>query len=211
MEMMEKLLEIQQAINIPKKNYNKFGNFYYRSAEDILEGVKPLLKKLKLVVLLNDEIVIVGENYYIKATATLIDVESKEQINVQAFAKEDTTKKGMDLPQITGSTSSYARKYALNGLFAINDVSDSDQINDIQEVKKEAQKKEKPEEKPNATMAEIYKLVKKYNYQQEVSQFIKDKFNKTSSKELNDIEAREVLKLLQGIDKKIKEDNKNEQ
>jgi hypothetical protein len=125
MEMMEKLLEIQQAINIPKKNYNKFGNFYYRSAEDILEGVKPLLKNLKLIVLLNDEVVVVGENHYIKSTATLADVETKEQISVQAFAREDKEKKGMDGAQITGAASSYARKYALNALFAINDVADN--------------------------------------------------------------------------------------
>lgn len=126
--MLEKLMKIQQELKAPKGQYNNFGNYSYRSCEDILEAVKPLLLREKLVLKLSDELVQIGERYYIKATAKLID-ENGEIENI-AYAREEESKKGMDGSQITGASSSYARKYALNGLFLIDDVKDSDSTND---------------------------------------------------------------------------------
>lgn len=126
MTIQEKLLEIQSELKAPKGQYNSFGKYSYRSAEDILESVKPLCKKHKAYLILGDEIVQIGERYYVKATASLQDTESSLSVTVQAFARESEKKSGMDESQITGSCSSYARKYALNGLFCIDDTKDAD-------------------------------------------------------------------------------------
>lgn len=123
---MKKLNEIQQKLIAPKNQHNKFGNYNYRSAEDILEAVKPLLGGLILTI--TDEIVLVGERYYIKATVSIAD-DNGECMAVSAFARESLDKKGMDTAQITGAASSYARKYALNGLFCIDDTKDPDHSN----------------------------------------------------------------------------------
>lgn len=120
--LQEKLVDIQKNLKVPKNNKNSFGNYNYRSFEDILEGVKPLLDGCSLVI--NDEVLNIGNRYYIKAIATLSD--GKDSIVATAFAREAEVKKGMDEAQITGSASSYARKYALNGLFAIDDTKDAD-------------------------------------------------------------------------------------
>ena len=138
-ELTKKLAEIQQKLKAPKNQFNKFGGYHYRNCEDILEAVKPLLGDLTLTV--NDDLINVGERYYIKATATISDGE--HHITNSAFARESATKKGMDDSQLTGSTSSYARKYALNGLFLIDDTKDADSMNTGD--KKEAKK---PEKKP---------------------------------------------------------------
>ena len=129
MNIYEKLLNIQSELKAPKNQFNSFGKYSYRSCEDILEGLKPLLKEYKAALTINDEVVEIGGRYYIKATVRLIDIEKGESVETTAYAREDETKKGMDLAQITGSTSSYARKYALNGLFAIDDTKDSDATN----------------------------------------------------------------------------------
>jgi hypothetical protein len=121
---MEALSKIQSELVAPKDLYNKFGNYYYRSAESILEAVKPLLVKNNAQLTVSDEVVIVGDRVYVKATATLTD--GKETVSVTAYAREPSEKKGMDSSQITGATSSYARKYALNGLFLIDDSKDAD-------------------------------------------------------------------------------------
>jgi len=124
-----KLNQIQSSLVAPKGQMNKFGNYKYRSAEDVLEAVKPHLKTTNTVLTVADKIILIGERYYIEATATLWDCESEESINNTAFAREEEIKKGMDSSQITGSVSSYARKYALNGLLAIDDTKDSDSTN----------------------------------------------------------------------------------
>lgn len=129
MNISEKLLNIQSELKAPKNQYNSFGKYNYRSCEDILEGLKPLLVKHKATLVVADEIVQIGERYYVKATAKLKDIEKDGYVEATAYAREDETKKGMDLAQVTGSTSSYARKYALNGLFAIDDTKDSDFTN----------------------------------------------------------------------------------
>jgi len=129
MNVYEKLMYIQSELKAPKNQYNSFGKYHYRSCEDILEGLKPILAKHKAAVTVTDEIVQIGDRYYVKATAKLLDIEKGDILEVSAFAREDEMKKGMDLAQVTGSTSSYARKYALNGLFAIDDTKDSDFTN----------------------------------------------------------------------------------
>lgn len=131
----KKLFNIQQELNCPKKQFNKFGNYNYRSCEDILKAVKSLLKENNLILVINDEVIEVGGKNYIKATAKLIDIDTGEAIETSALAREDEERKKFDAPQITGSCSSYARKYCLNGMFAINDVKDSDTTNNGKEDK----------------------------------------------------------------------------
>ena len=133
MAIYEKLLNIQSELKAPKNQTNNFGRYNYRSCEDILEAVKPILKKEKCVVIVNDEIEQVDNRFYVKATVSLIDVESGEIIASSAYAREEENKKGMDSSQVTGASSSYARKYALNGLFAIDDTKDSDVTNSREE------------------------------------------------------------------------------
>lgn len=118
------LNKIQTELKAPKSQRNNFGKYNYRSCEDILEAVKPLLKKYEATLVIADDIVLVGNRYYIKATATLTSADGTN--TATAFAREEETRKGMDASQITGSASSYARKYALNGLFAIDDTKDAD-------------------------------------------------------------------------------------
>lgn len=125
---MELLNKIQKELKAPKGQFNKFGGYKYRSCEDILEAVKPLLGAGTLT--LSDDIISEGGRVYVRATATLRD--GKDSVTVTAFAREADTKKGMDESQITGAASSYARKYALNGLFAIDDTKDADATNDHQ-------------------------------------------------------------------------------
>lgn len=122
----DKLSAIQTKIKAPKNLYNSFGKYNYRNAESILEAVKPYLESLNLFLVINDSIVMVGERYYVRATATLADCETGESIEVSAYARETEEKKGMDGSQVTGATSSYARKYALNGLFLLDDTKDAD-------------------------------------------------------------------------------------
>ena len=129
MEIYKKLMNIQTKLKAPKSQRNNFGNYNYRSCEDILEAVKPLLDEFKVALTIKDEIVLIGERYYIKATATLIDIDTGDTTETSAYARESAEKRGMDSSQVTGATSSYARKYALNGLFAIDDNKDADATN----------------------------------------------------------------------------------
>lgn len=124
-----KLADIQARLKAPKGQYNSFGGYKYRSAEDILEAVKPLLKEVDAALTLSDEMVAVGNRIYVAATARFFSTDGSPEISVKAYAREEETKKGMDGAQITGAASSYARKYALNGLFAIDDTKDADATN----------------------------------------------------------------------------------
>lgn len=121
-EFYAKLAEIQRTLNAPKNQFNSFGKYKYRSCEDILEGVKPLLGGLFLSI--SDEVVLIGSRHYVKATARITDGETTHEAT--ALAREEESKKGMDAAQVTGATSSYARKYCLNGLFGIDDSKDAD-------------------------------------------------------------------------------------
>lgn len=129
MSIYEKLCKIQTELKAPKGQRNNFGKYNYRSCEDILEALKPLLDKYEATINLSDNIVQVGERYYVSVVAKLIDIKTGENVMSTAFAREDESKKGMDASQLTGATSSYARKYALNGLLAIDDTKDSDYLN----------------------------------------------------------------------------------
>lgn len=124
--IFSKLLSIQNELKAPKNQYNKFGKYNYRSCEDILEAIKPLCLKYGAVLLVDDYVEQVGERFYIKAKASLIDIDTEQEVYACAYARESENKKGMDSAQVTGATSSYARKYALNGLFCIDDTKDVD-------------------------------------------------------------------------------------
>lgn len=141
-EIIKKLNKIQSQLKAPKNQRNNFGGYNYRSCEDIMEAVKPLLEETGTVLTVSDDIVCVGNRIYVKATATLMD-ETGDHIENSAFAREAETKKGMDDSQITGAASSYARKYALNGLFCIDDTKDADATNTHG---KETAKKEEPKQ-----------------------------------------------------------------
>ena len=129
MEIYKKLMGLQTELKAPKNQRNNFGNYNYRSCEDILEAVKPLLDKYKVALTIKDEVVLIGDRYYIKATSTLIDIDTGETVEASAFARESEDKRGMDASQLTGATSSYARKYSLNGLLCIDDNKDADSTN----------------------------------------------------------------------------------
>lgn len=129
MELIEILNKMQCELHAPKNQYNSFGGYKYRSLEDIAEALKPLEAKYNVAVTLCDEVVEVGGRVFVKATATLMSTETGRNLQTTAFAREEETKKGMDAAQITGSASSYARKYALNGMFLIDDVKDPDATN----------------------------------------------------------------------------------
>ena len=148
---MKKLVEVQAALKAPKGQYNSFGGYKYRSCEDILEAVKPLLKENGLQLTLTDEPVEVGGRIYIKATAAVTDGQAI--VKAEGYAREPKEKKGMDESQITGTASSYARKYALNGLFLIDDTKDADATNDHGKGQQQARKapqraKTKPKPQP---------------------------------------------------------------
>lgn len=129
MNLTAKLVAIQRELKAPKGQYNSFAKYYYRSCEDITEAAKPICAKYGTALTLEDQICQIGERYYIMAMAVLRDSESSDVIRVPGWAREDETKKGYDASQLTGATSSYARKYALSGLFALDDTKDSDFTN----------------------------------------------------------------------------------
>lgn len=169
MKLHEKLLAIQTKLKAPKGQYNSFGKYSYRSAEDILEAVKPLNVEQGLLLTITDEIKEIGGRVYVVATATVSD--GTDTLQVSAFAREPENKKGMDESQITGATSSYARKYALNGLYAIDDNKDADTDEHKQQQenapkkqqtqKQQAQKQQQQQEK-GFTEQELHELVEKY-------------------------------------------------
>lgn len=159
MNIKEKLTHIQTNIKVPKDLTNKFGGYNYRNAEGIFEAVKPYLDETKTTLIIKDDIAEVGGRVYVKATAMLIDNESdSECIEVCAFARESEVKKGMDESQITGAASSYARKYAMNGLFLLDDTKDADS----EDYKKTNDRKAKVEDEVNAKLEKAEKQVAKY-------------------------------------------------
>ena len=168
MNIREKLLNIQKELWVPKSQYNSFVKYNYRNCEDILEAVKPLLEKNKCTLAISDELVLIGNRYYIKASVRLADVEDPEGVvEATAYAREEESKKGMDSSQVTGASSSYARKYALNGLFCIDDTKDSDTTN------KQVKKLSEPQIK------RLYAISKKAGYNAEqIKQLVFKKYEK---------------------------------
>lgn len=208
MNIYEKLLNVQTELKAPKGQYNSFGKYKYRSCEDILEALKPVLDKFKLTLFISDEIVEVGGSYklekkdetvetvgrkYVKATITLVNIEKPDEIiETSALAREEETKKGMDGSQITGASSSYARKYALNGMFMIDDTKDSDSTNTHgKEEKTEAERKKE-------AIEAINKLADTEEKTEKVFDMIA-KFNKNS---LLDCTPEELKKVYTEIKKK---------
>ncbi len=158
MKVESKLMSIQQKLKAPKGNYNKFGDYKYRSCEDILEAVKPLLAEQKSVLTISDEIVAVNDRVYVKATATFRDTESEEVVTVSAWAREEESRPKMAEPQCTGSASSYARKYALNGLFCLDDTKDADTM-DNSNLKGKTKPEAQPDDLIDGTMVTALQML----------------------------------------------------
>ena len=191
-KIYEKLMTVQQKLKCNKSQYNSFGKYHYRSCEDILEGLKPCLKEVKAAVTIDDEIVEIGGRIYVKATAYFHDAETGELITNTAYAREPETKTGMDQAQITGATSSYARKYALNGLFMIDDNKDADtdehKVESDAKSKKKAPTEEEMKKVENVTLSEAkVNSIRKKAEQDKVSIItILDKCNKSRLEDLTE-------------------------
>lgn len=183
---------IQSELKAPKTQTNNFGNYNYRSCEDILNALKQHLLTYKAIVLLSDELVMIGDRFYIKATAKLVDTESNEEIGVSAYAREDLERKKMDGSQLTGSASSYARKYALNGLFAIDDTKDSNYTNQFGKEPQtpQPQYQAPPKQEPPQLPIQQVKF--------EINQVAKKKGVKSSSV-LNEVQQKVKYKINEGI------------
>lgn len=201
-ELINKLNQIQSDLKAPKSQYNKFGDYNYRSCEDILEAVKPLLKESGLILLIKDEIINLGERYYVKATCTLYDEEG-HSLSTEALAREAEAKKKMDESQITGAASSYARKYALNGLFAIDDNKDADtqdnrntsQARAYNSAYQDQGQTQKPQAANNlitsAQLSRLYALAKGENA---MAKAVIDSFGYASSKEIQKKDYEAICK-----------------
>lgn len=200
-----KIAKVQNELKAPKNQYNNFGNYKYRSCEDIVESVKPLLAKQGLALIITDDIALVGDRYYIKATATITDGEN--EITTTAFAREPLDKKGMDESQITGASSSYARKYALNGLLAIDDTKDADSLNTSKDyTEKTHNAPNRAKNTPNSTISQKpIDLLKDYENalsQDKMASFhnwLKEKYGTMIITELNEEQANEVCKIVKII------------
>lgn len=158
MGIYEKLLTLQAKLKVPKGQYSDFGGYYYRNCEDITEAAKPLLAEVKAVLLLTDEIVTVGNRTYVKAVAKLVDAEGDGVVEVNGYAREVESRPKFDVAQLTGTASSYARKYALNGLFALDDAKDADALLPVQQPAEKPAGSQKPannaKRQPTAKLAE---------------------------------------------------------
>lgn len=195
---MERLLAIQQELKAPKSQFNNFWGYKYRSCEDIVEAVKPLLKQHKLILNLSDCMVQVWDRYYIEATAKVFDEDGKQIMCSEGYAREEESKKGIDWSQITWSSSSYARKYALNGLFAIDDGIDSDKTNNWSSLQKETSNADKSDAEKswfNKEQLEAFvKVANKYANADEALKVIKSKYKIGKEKEA------EVRKLYESLE-----------
>lgn len=203
----QKLIAIQTELKAPKSQFNKFGSYNYRNCEDILEAVKPLCAKHDVVPLLSDEIVMIGERYYVKGIAKITD--GKDEIITTAFARESFDKKGMDESQITGSASSYARKYALNGLFCIDDTKDADFMDNSQNKKPVSTPAQttKPKETHVKGYDEFVALQKSKKVPPaEITKYIAAEFKKPR---LAMLDAFEMVAALEWLRKYGKEENKS--
>ena len=204
MELREKLMHIQNELKCPKDQFNSFGKYHYRSTESILEGLKPLLLKHKATLIISDEIVQVGDRCYVKATAELVDAEKETEIIIStSYAREEETKKGMDSSQITGSASSYARKYALNGLFAIDDTKDSDATNTHGKQATEPVQGKRLDQTSNDLITEkqrklLYARSKEKQLSEETVKILLGNYGYESSK---DIKRTDFNKILEDLDK----------
>ena len=201
MNIFEKLLTIQNELKAPKGQYNSFGKYNYRSCEDILEAVKPLCMKYGAVLFLKDNIININERYYVQAVATLVNVEKPDEIvEVTANARESVDKKGMDDSQITGATSSYARKYALNGLFNIDDTKDADTDN-YKNQQENSIKNTEPTPIATGTLKQIDILIHKFSEvtgktDEEIKAVIKEKYHFEDFTKLSNKDGMALTKVI---------------
>lgn len=201
MNIYEKLGIIQSKLKAPKGQYNSFGKYKYRSCEDILEAVKPLLAETKTVLSVTDRMEVVGDRIYVRAEAHLNDCEDSGEIMTVAYAREEESKKGMDSSQVTGAASSYARKYALNGLFCIDDNKDSDSTNiGNKTTDKKAETAEKTEMISSENVMSIKNIIDKYPESKLMEQ-IKTRFKVDDIKSLTKEKGQKCLKMLIDYDK----------
>jgi hypothetical protein len=185
----EKLLAVQKALKAPKGQTNSFGGYKYRSCEDIVEAAKPLLAENGLILLMGDEIVQVADRIYVKATCRVVDAESGEEVATTALARESATKRGMDDSQITGTASSYARKYALNGLFAIDDTKDADTNAYHQQTQQPARQQARQKTNKPTPMQRLTAEIKRLNLtNKEVAEVAERKMNKKTTRDMTDEE-----------------------
>jgi len=193
MEIYEKLSKIQMELKVPKAQFNAFGKYNYRSCEDILESLKPICAKYNSVLFLSDAIRNIGDRYYIEATATLFDFETGKSIQNTGSAREEENKKGQDGSQITGGASSYARKYALNGLFAIDDTKDSDSTNTHGKEPKQASK---PYSKPSPSdKTDLEKVIEKLSEKGIAVESLLLKAKVSSLEELSPAQVKKILEM----------------
>lgn len=184
-ELIKKIISIQESLNAPKGQYNSFGKYHYRSCEDIMAALKPLLSREGVLQYITDDVVMIGERFYVKATVTVTD--GVDSISNSAFAREEETKKGSDGAQITGAASSYARKYALNGMYNIDDSKDAD----TDEHKHQQNSAPAKQSKPSPTPAQVLKA------------FTDAAAQKTSVDDLKQAFAK-AWKMLEGTDEQQK-------
>jgi hypothetical protein len=204
MGVYEKLLNVQAVLKAPKGQYNSFGKYNYRNCEDILEATKPLLKEHGLTLKLSDEIELIGDRFYVKSTVIVTDIETGEKDSSCGYAREEENKKGMDGSQITGASSSYARKYALNGLFCIDDNKDSDSTNTHGKDGKSSSGGSKTEGKTSVTtisenqIKRLYAIASKAGYDAEkIKSMVQTKYKK-EVKELVKVEYDHICNGLEG-------------
>lgn len=202
LNIYQKLLHIQNKLKAPKNQYNSFGKYKYRNCEDILEALKSLLLEYNCVLIINDKIDKIENRFYVSAAAKLICCDTEKEIISQAYAREEETKKGMDGSQVTGASSSYARKYALNGLFLIDDTKDSDSYPETKPEKEPETKTETnfniSQKQANLLNLEISKRGK------EADDYIKKVLEYLHIKEIKDMQIKDFNKTLNAI-KSIKE------
>lgn len=193
----KKLLEVQINLNAPKSQYNSFGKYSYRNCEDILEAVKPLLMQNHLILKIDDTVEKIGDRFYIKSTVTLTDIDTCESISNTAYAREEESKKGMDESQITGASSSYARKYALNGMFCIDDNKDSDSTNRYSHDKKCTTSFSSNRINDNQ-IKRLYTIANNAGYDVEaINSMVKKKFDK----EIKDLTKTEYERVCNGLER----------
>lgn len=201
MNIYEKLGIIQSKLKAPKGQYNSFGKYKYRSCEDILEAVKPLLSETKTVLSVTDRMEVVGDRIYVRAEAHLNDCEDSGEIITVAYAREEESKKGMDSSQVTGAASSYARKYALNGLFCIDDNKDSDSTNTGEKVSgKKVEPAKEGEMISSESVMSIKNIIDKYP-EAKLADQIKARFKVNDIKSLSKEKGQKCLKMLIDYDK----------
>lgn len=203
MTIYEKLLEVQSKLKAPKSQRNNFGQYNYRSCEDILEAVKPILKEHKTTTYLTDDVVFIEGRFYVKATAMFVDIETGDKVTVTAFAREEESKKGADGSQVTGASSSYARKYALNGLFAIDDTKDSDATNKGEKTTTKPKEEDKAvTDARSAVRLSIAKAKKNGILREVISESLKREIGMANYNAISDVEKLKKAKtIIDGLKK----------